>query len=151
LPDRGTDPYRDETWQRRLPAEAAGVWRARFNTLLAFSLILAMPIQTREKPKVKILIRFRPKPIALILGVMALSSATFAAGIDSRAYTCANLQAVIAAQRFVFISQPAFGDFVVSNAYYCSGGSTTQTRSVPTTDNPECPVNYCVGRNSGGD
>jgi hypothetical protein len=81
---------------------------------------------------------------------MALSSSTFAAGIDSRVLTCANLQALITAKGFVFISQPAFGDFVVSNGYYCSGGSSIQTRSVPTTDNPECLVNYCVGRNQGG-
>jgi hypothetical protein len=80
---------------------------------------------------------------------MALSSSTFAAGIDSRIYTCADLQAAIMARGFVFISQPAFGDFVVSNVSYCSGGSILQTRSVPTTDNPECPVNYCVGRNVG--
>ena len=95
-------------------------------------------------------IRSQPNPVVLILGAMALSSSTFAAGIDSRVYTCANLQAMIVAQRFVFISQPAFGDFVVSNVSYCSGGSTLQTRSVPTTDNPECLVNYCVGRNLGG-
>ena len=95
-------------------------------------------------------IRAQPNPGVLILGAMALSSSTFAAGIDSRVYTCANLQAMIVAQRFVFISQPAFGDFVVSNVSYCSGGSALQTRSVPTTDNPECLVNYCVGRNLGG-
>jgi hypothetical protein len=94
-------------------------------------------------------IRLRPKRVALILGAIALSSSTFAAGIDSRVYTCANLHAVITAQRFVFISQPAFGDFVVSDVYYCSGGSILQTRSVPTTDTPECLVNYCVGRNLG--
>jgi hypothetical protein len=82
-------------------------------------------------------IRFRPKRVALILGLMALSSPTFAAGIDSRVYTCANLQALITVKGFVFISQPAFGDFVVSNVYYCSGSNTLQTRSVPTTDNPE--------------
>ena len=95
-------------------------------------------------------IRLRPKRVALILGAMALSSSTFAAGIDSRTYTCANLQAVITANGFIFISQPAFGDFVVSNISYCSGGNTLQSRSVPTTDNPECIVNYCVGRNLGG-
>jgi hypothetical protein len=96
-------------------------------------------------------IRSRPKRVALILGAMALSSSTFAAGIDSRVYTCANLQAAITANGFVFISQPAFGDFVVSNVYYCGGGAPqVQLRSVPTTDRPECPVNYCVGRNKDG-
>ena len=91
-------------------------------------------------------IRSQPNPVVLILGAVALSSSTFAAGIDSRVYTCANLQAMIVAQRFVFISQPAFGDFVVSNDNYCSGGDFIQLRSVPTTDNPECIVNYCVSR-----
>jgi hypothetical protein len=95
---------------------------------------------------VKTLIRFRPKRIIPIIGAMAFSSATFAAGTDSRIYTCSNLQALITANGFVFISQPAFGDFVVSNVSYCSGADYIQLRSVPTTDNPECIVNYCVGR-----
>ena len=91
-----------------------------------------------------ILIRCRPKRLALALSAMALSSSSFAAGIDSRIYTCAGLQAVIMAQGFVFISQPAFGDFVVSNASYCGGAAPQlQLRSVPTTDRPECIVNYC--------
>jgi hypothetical protein len=94
-------------------------------------------------------VKARVNRLPLILGAMALGSSAFAAGIDSRVYTCANLQATITAQGFVFISQPAFGDFVVSNVSYCSGGSTLQSRSVPTRDNPECIVNYCVGRNIG--
>jgi hypothetical protein len=86
--------------------------------------------------------------LALVLVAMALSTATFAAGIDSRTYTCADLQALIEAKRFVFISQPAFGDFVVSNVSYCPGGNVIELRSVPTTDRPECLVNYCVDRSS---
>jgi hypothetical protein len=100
--------------------------------------------------RVKTLIRYPAKRVILIIGAMAFCPSTFAAGIDSRTYTCAGLQAVIMAQGFVFISQPAFGDFVVSNVSYCSGGNTLQLRSVPTADNPECLVNYCVGRNLGG-
>jgi hypothetical protein len=89
--------------------------------------------------------RCRQKLLALILGAMALSSSVFAAGIDSRIYTCADLQTVIRAQGFVFISQPAFGDFVVANGYYCGGPeSRIQLRSVPTIDRPECTVNYCT-------
>ena len=78
--------------------------------------------------------------LALILGALAISSSAFAAGIDSRSYTCAALQSMIVAKGFVFISQPAFGDFVVSNISYCSGGGATvlQLRGVITTDNPEC-------------
>jgi hypothetical protein len=55
---------------------------------------------------------------------------------------------LIAAQHFVFISQPAFGDFVVAGPYYCGGGDVFEVRSVPTRDLPECPVNYCRGYTS---
>src|SRR4029079_8856825 len=68
-----------------------------------------------------------------------------AAGIDSRAYTCSDLHALIATQRFVFISQPAFGDFVVAGPYYCGGGEIFEARSVATRDLPQCPGNYCRG------
>ncbi len=77
---------------------------------------------------------------------MILSSSAIAAGIDSRAYTCGNLHALIMMRGFVFISQPAFGGFVVASSYYCGGGEFVQLRSVPTADNPECTVNYCVFR-----
>jgi len=81
---------------------------------------------------------------------LALVAPAYAAGVDSRAYTCAALQSMIAARGFVFISQPAFGDFVVANVSYCSGagggGGVLQLRSVATTDSPECVVNYCVSR-----
>jgi hypothetical protein len=82
--------------------------------------------------------------------VMALSFPASAAGIDSRAYTCSALQALIAANRFIFISAPVFGDFVVSDAYYCSGGESADLRSVPTSDNPGCVVKYCTSRSVGG-
>lgn len=57
---------------------------------------------------------------------------------------------MIAANRFVFINNPDFGDFVVANASYCSGSTVVQLRSVPTSDNPQCIVNYCRGRSGGG-
>jgi hypothetical protein len=90
------------------------------------------------------------KGLALIVAAMAFGSSAFAAGIDSRAYTCAGLQGVIAANRFVFINYPSFMDFVVANASYCSGGEMLQLRSVPTSDTPECTVNYCRSRGGGG-
>jgi hypothetical protein len=81
---------------------------------------------------------------------LALFAPAYAAGVDSRAYTCAALQSMIAARGFVFISLPAFGDFVVANVSYCSGvgggGGVLQLRSVATTDSPECVVNCCVSR-----
>src|SRR5258708_2903238 len=85
------------------------------------------------------------KHLALILGAIALTSSAFAAGIDSRTYSCADLQRLIAAKGFIYINNPSFGDFAVASAAYCSGGDSvpTQLRSVPTTDNPECLVNYC--------
>jgi hypothetical protein len=75
---------------------------------------------------------------------IAIISPSVAAGTDSRVYTCAALQSLVASQGFVFISSPAFGDFVVANASYCNGGSYVQLRSVPTADQPECTVNYCI-------
>ena len=82
--------------------------------------------------------------------VMTLGFPALAAGIDSRIYTCAVLQALIAANRFIFISAPVFGDFVVADAYYCSGGETVDLRSVLTSDNPQCSVRYCLSRSVGG-
>jgi hypothetical protein len=87
------------------------------------------------------------KRLALTLGLLTLGSSAFAAGIDSRAYSCADLQRLIAAKGFIFINNPNFGDFVVANASYCGGAgvgiATLQRRSVPTTDSSECLVAYC--------
>jgi hypothetical protein len=84
---------------------------------------------------------------------MAFGSSAFAAGIDSRGYTCAGLHSLIAAKGFVFINNPNFEDFVVANASSCAGSGgiqlQLQLRSVPTTDNPECLLNYCPS-NGGG-
>jgi hypothetical protein len=78
---------------------------------------------------------------------MAIGSSAFAAGIDSRTYSCAALQGLIAAKGFIFINNPNFEDFVVASPSYCSGGGAgtvpLQRRSVATTDNPECLVLYC--------
>ena len=90
------------------------------------------------------------KRFALIVAVMAISSSAFAVGIDSHAYNCAELQTLIAANRYVYINNPSFRDFVVANASICSGGEIIQLRSIPTRDNSECLVNYCRGRGGGG-
>jgi len=97
------------------------------------------------------------KRLAVILGAMIVSTSAFAAGVDSWSYTCAALHALVTAQRFVFINNPNFEDFVVVDASYCGGGGSAllQRRSVPTTDTPECLVNYCTihdieGRTGGG-
>ena len=87
--------------------------------------------------------------LALGLGVAICAWPAAAAGVDSRAYTCAGLQSLIAARGFVFISQATFGDFVVADRSICSGGQIIETRSVVTSDNAQCLVNYCVGRGSG--
>jgi hypothetical protein len=89
------------------------------------------------------------KSALAILAFLALGASARAAGIDSRLFSCEALHALIAAKGFVFISQATFGDFVVANASYCSGGSHIQWRSVATSDNPECVVNYCVPNPSG--
>jgi hypothetical protein len=85
---------------------------------------------------------------ALIVAGMTASSSAFAAGVDSRAYTCDGLHALVAASRFVFINYPSFMDFVVANGSICSAGEMLGLRSVPTSDNPECLVNYCRKRPS---
>jgi hypothetical protein len=90
------------------------------------------------------------KTFALIVVAMAFSSSAPAAGVDSRAYTCAGLHALVAANRYVFINYPSFMDFVVANASVCSSGELLQLRSVPTSDTPECIVNYCRSRGGGG-
>jgi hypothetical protein len=89
------------------------------------------------------------KTLALVVAAMAFSASAFAAGIDSRAYTCGGLKALIVASRYVFINNPNFDDFVVANVSSCSGSEIVQRRSVPTSDTPECPVNYCKSRSSG--
>jgi hypothetical protein len=83
---------------------------------------------------------------------MILSSPAFSAGVDSRTYTCAALQSLITAQRFVFINNPTFEDFVVADASSCGGGGSAQLtrRSLPTIDNPECLVNYCTTHDMSG-
>jgi hypothetical protein len=97
------------------------------------------------RPEARMILRMSVKKLAFALGVMALSSSTFAAGIDSRTYTCAALHSLVTAQRFVFINNPNFEDFIVADVSYCGGGGSAQiqVRSVPTTDDPECLVNYC--------
>ena len=94
----------------------------------------------------------RMKRVALILGAMSFSSPASSAGVDSQTYSCAALHSLIAAKGFVFINNPTFGDFVVAHASYCSGDGSAQLqlRSVPTTDNRECLVNYCTQNMSGG-
>jgi hypothetical protein len=92
------------------------------------------------------------KILAVILGMMALAPSAFAAGISSHAYTCLALHNLIATTGFVFINNPTFEDFVVANVSYCGGGgganAQLQLRSVPTTDTPECLVNYCAASRS---
>jgi len=62
--------------------------------------------------------------LSLILGVLAIRSSAFAAGIDSHSYMCAAPQSMIAAKGFVFIYNSNFADFAVANASYCAGGGT---------------------------
>ena len=83
------------------------------------------------------------KPIVLTIAALAFAPAAFAAGIDSRAYACPQLQGLVAAYRFIFINNPNFDDFVVADVSSCSGSQIIIRRTVPTIDNPECIVNYC--------
>ena len=87
------------------------------------------------------------KSVTLALGILALGHSAHAAGVDSRNYSCPELQRLILSNRFIFINNPNFEDFVVSDVSYCSGGAISgilRLRTVPTKDFPECPVNYCL-------
>ena len=81
--------------------------------------------------------------LVLILAAMALGLPVSANGVDSHAYNCAGLQALIAQSRWIFINNPDFEDTVVADARECSYGGYLEWRSVPTTDNPECIVFRC--------
>ena len=83
------------------------------------------------------------KRLVLVVALALFGSWALAAGVDSRAYTCGGLHALVAANRFVFINYPSYMDFVVANGSYCSSGEIIQLRSVPTSDNPQCLVNRC--------
>lgn len=87
---------------------------------------------------------------AVVAVAMACSTSALAAGVDSRTYTCGALQGLTVANRFIFINTPGFDDFVVADASSCSGGEIIQRRTVPATDTPECPVNYCKNRTGSG-
>ena len=81
--------------------------------------------------------------------VAAFGSSASAAGINSRAYACSQLHALIAARGFVYIGIP-FQGFAVSGANFCSGGSRLEARSVATSDNPQCGIPYCEDRTKPG-
>ena len=82
------------------------------------------------------------KNFAIVAAVLAFGSSAFAAGIDSRVYTCSGLHALIAAKGFVYIGIP-FQGFAVSGVSFCSGDERLESRSVVTSDNPQCAVPYC--------
>jgi hypothetical protein len=90
------------------------------------------------------------RKLLLAVAAIACNSPAFAAGIDSHAYSCSALHALIEEQGFVFIGNLDFQDFVVSERVGCTGDQRIQVRSVPTSDNPECTVNYCIYVTSGG-
>jgi hypothetical protein len=87
----------------------------------------------------------------LFLGTtLVLAGPAAAAGIDSHDYTCADLQGLIAAHRFVFLSNPDFQDFVVADQSECPAGGTLVWRTVPTRDRAECIVYWCGGAHASG-
>jgi hypothetical protein len=85
------------------------------------------------------------KKFVIAAAVAALGSSAFAAGIDSRAYTCGGLHALIAQRGFVYIGIP-FQGFAVSGANFCSSNERLESRSVATSDSPQCPVPFCEDR-----
>ena len=90
----------------------------------------------------------RMKKIVIAATALVFGSPAFAAGIDSRAYTCGGLRALIAARGFVYIGIP-FQGFAVSGAAFCSGDERLEARSVATSDDPQCAVPYCETRPGG--
>lgn len=86
--------------------------------------------------------------LVIAAAIAAFGSSAVAAGIDSRAYTCSELHALIAARGFVYIGIP-FQGFVVSVENFCGGSDRLEPRSVATRDNPQCTVPYCEARPGG--
>jgi hypothetical protein len=84
--------------------------------------------------------------IAFVAALAVFGSSALAAGIDSRVYSCAGLQGMIAARGFAYLSSPNFQDFVVAGPQFCSGSDRLESRSVATSDNPACAVLYCGSR-----
>jgi len=87
------------------------------------------------------------KKYAIAAATVAFTSSAFATGIDSRAYTCGGLHALVAQRGFVYIGIP-FQGFVVSGANFCSGNERLESRGVATSDNPQCPMPFCEERPS---
>ena len=79
-----------------------------------------------------------------IVAAVALGFPAVAAEVDSHAYSCADLHALINANRWIFITNPDFEDIVVADARECSLADQLDWRSVPTTDIPECIVYHCL-------
>ena len=83
------------------------------------------------------------RKLALVVAAMLLNFPALAAGINSTAYTCPTLQALILARGYIFIGNSTFQDFVVANASLCSGGEQALVYTLPTMDQAQCPVTYC--------
>ena len=92
------------------------------------------------------------KSPAFLLAALAFATPAVAAGINSHGYSCITLHALLGQRGFVFIGNPDFQDFARSPDYGCEGETRPQLRSVPTSDNPQCLVAYCVpaGGGAGG-
>jgi hypothetical protein len=85
------------------------------------------------------------KTFVIVAALLAFGSSAFAAGIDSRAYTCGGLHDLIAARGFIYIGIP-FQGFAVAGANFCAGNERLESRSVATSDNPQCTIPYCEYR-----
>ncbi len=129
------------------PERACAIWNgAMFGQSYAREVIEEVrEIDRQQQRWFRIPVMRLLKSSALIVAAMtfSFSSWAYATGVDSRAYSCEGLHALVAANRFVFINYPSFMDFVVTNASSCAGGEVIQVRSVTTIDNPECFVNRC--------
>ena len=87
--------------------------------------------------------RQRFRRLALIILPVAFNLPAAAAGVNSHAYSCAQLHALIAQNRWIFINNPDFEDIVVADSHVCSFSDRLEWRSVATTDTPECVVYQC--------
>ena len=87
------------------------------------------------------------KKLVIIAATLAFGSSAFAEGINSRAYACGGLHALIAARGFIYIEIP-FQGFVVSGANFCGGNERLEPRGMATSDDPQCTVPYCEYRPS---
>lgn len=79
------------------------------------------------------------KQLSIVVGIAFLSLAAFASSeINSRDYTCAQLQSMLQSQSTLFIN----GEWYVNSNRECGVAQYSEIGLVPSSDNQECRIGY---------